>query len=62
MRHCQPEPLKNYLAATMQKRTTRYIFDHHIFTIDDLKEIKKNLKITMSENKMIITTEKDAVR
>jgi tetraacyldisaccharide 4'-kinase len=36
--------------------------DHHIFTIDDLKEIKKHFEKLESKNKIILTTEKDAVR
>jgi tetraacyldisaccharide 4'-kinase len=36
--------------------------DHHIFPIDDLREIKKKFAQMNAENKMIITTEKDAVR
>ena len=36
--------------------------DHHIFTIDDLQEIKKKFTEIAAEHKMIITTEKDAVR
>jgi tetraacyldisaccharide 4'-kinase len=36
--------------------------DHHIFTIDDLKEIRTRFDEIESDNKIIITTEKDAVR
>ena len=36
--------------------------DHHIFTIDDLKEIKKKFESIDADNKMILTTEKDAMR
>ena len=36
--------------------------DHHIFTVDDLNTIKKRFDSIQSENKSILTTEKDAVR
>jgi len=36
--------------------------DHHIFTIDDLKDIQKRFDAISASNKIIITTEKDAVR
>ena len=36
--------------------------DHFIFTIDDLKEINKKFESIESKNKIILTTEKDAMR
>jgi len=36
--------------------------DHYIFTIDDLKEIKKKFERMDAKNKIILTTEKDATR
>ena len=36
--------------------------DHQIFTIDDLKEIRKRFETIEAVNKIILTTEKDAVR
>ncbi len=36
--------------------------DHHIFNIDDLKDIKKRFDDMEARNKIILTTEKDAVR
>jgi tetraacyldisaccharide 4'-kinase len=36
--------------------------DHHIFTIDDWKDIKKRFDKIETEKKIILTTEKDAVR
>jgi tetraacyldisaccharide 4'-kinase len=36
--------------------------DHHIFSIDDLKEIKEEFDNLDTENKIILTTEKDGVR
>ena len=36
--------------------------DHHIFSIDDLKDISKKFEKIKAPNKFILTTEKDAVR
>ncbi len=57
-----PKPIKEILntyAATYDMMRFR---DHHIFNIDDLKEIKKQYEKLDSENKIILTTEKDGVR
>ncbi|MBI5857422.1 MAG: tetraacyldisaccharide 4'-kinase [Sphingobacteriales bacterium] len=57
-----PRPLKMMLE---QQSKTYYMMqypDHHIFTIDDLNDIKKRFESIDSKNKMILTTEKDAVR
>lgn len=57
-----PKPLKDYL---LQKATTYYqqdYPDHHIFSIDDLKEMKQKFDDISAERKLFITTEKDAVR
>lgn len=57
-----PGPLKEFL----QEKTNAYyelLFnDHHIFTIDDWKEIVKRFDQIQTSNKLILTTEKDAVR
>ena len=36
--------------------------DHHIFTIDDLKDIERRFEAMDAKDKIILTTEKDAVR
>ncbi len=36
--------------------------DHHIFSIDDLKDIRKKFNEAGKEDRIILTTEKDAVR
>jgi tetraacyldisaccharide 4'-kinase len=57
-----PKPLKNFLAKyTHSYEMIRYN-DHHIFSSSDLKDIKKQFEKISSTNKIIITTEKDAVR
>ena len=57
-----PAPLKKLL----EERTGSYYMmhypDHHIFTIDDWKDIRKRFDSIDSPNKIILTTEKDAMR
>jgi tetraacyldisaccharide 4'-kinase len=57
-----PAPLKNYLVQKAKTYDQASYSDHHIFTIDDLKEIRKKFAEINTGQKMIITTEKDAVR
>ncbi len=57
-----PRPLKNML----EKLSSSYLMiryaDHHIFTIDDLNEIREKFTKMVTKDKIILTTEKDAVR
>ena len=57
-----PQPLKDLLKEVVGTYYLQYFPDHHIFSIDDWKEIKKRFEEMESENKIILTTEKDAVR
>ncbi|HUR11224.1 MAG TPA: tetraacyldisaccharide 4'-kinase, partial [Flavitalea sp.] len=57
-----PRPLKNYLSNNTESYYEMLYDDHHIFSIDDWKEIINRFKMMQSEKKMILTTEKDAVR
>lgn len=57
-----PRPLKLFLEEQVKSYHLLQYADHHIFTIDDLKEIKKKFAETASPDKVIVTTEKDAVR
>ena len=57
-----PAPLKQYLTEHAKAYYEQVYSDHHIFTIDDLKDINKKFDEIHAEQKMIITTEKDAVR
>lgn len=57
-----PRPLKDYLAAKMNTYDMLRYPDHHIFDMDDLTDIKKQFEKIKSSNKIILTTEKDAVR
>ena len=57
-----PEPLKKLLNETVKSYESINFNDHHIFSIDDLNEIKKRFGKIDSHNKIILTTEKDAIR
>jgi tetraacyldisaccharide 4'-kinase len=57
-----PKPLKEYLLTHAATYYQKDYSDHHIFSIDDLNEIKEIYNNISSGNKMILTTEKDAVR
>jgi tetraacyldisaccharide 4'-kinase len=57
-----PRPLKKKLEAECRAYYMMQFADHHIFTVDDLLEMKKKYESIHSGNKMILTTEKDAVR
>jgi tetraacyldisaccharide 4'-kinase len=57
-----PVPLKNFLADKSKAYYELNYNDHHIFTIDDLKEMKKRFYGISAADKIILTTEKDAVR
>jgi tetraacyldisaccharide 4'-kinase len=57
-----PRPLKQYIEAhsvTYQQLTYR---DHHIFTIEDFKDIIAEFEKLHLGNRILVTTEKDAVR
>ncbi|MEO8583646.1 MAG: tetraacyldisaccharide 4'-kinase [Flavitalea sp.] len=57
-----PDPLKKYLSDNADTYYEILYEDHRIFSIDDWKEIRKRFESISSENKIILTTEKDAVR
>ena len=57
-----PTPLKQFLDGHVSKLEMIEYADHHIFTSDDLKRIKREFDEMNSSEKMILTTEKDAVR
>jgi len=57
-----PKPLKQYLSEHAYTYYQQDYSDHHIFTIDDLAEIEKIFETITSDHKLILTTEKDAVR
>ncbi len=57
-----PRPLKSMLEEHSKAYYLLQYPDHRIFTIDDLKEIRKKFAAIDSVDKIILTTEKDAVR
>jgi tetraacyldisaccharide 4'-kinase len=57
-----PKPLKETLTHYTNTYEMISFSDHHIFSIDDLKEIKKQFSKIAATNKIILTTEKDGVR
>jgi tetraacyldisaccharide 4'-kinase len=57
-----PKPLKEYLLNNTYVYYQKDFSDHHIFSIEDLNEIKNLFHSISSKRKVILTTEKDAVR
>jgi len=57
-----PKPIKEILNAYAATYDMMRFPDHHIFSIDDLKDIKAQFEKTVADNKIILTTEKDGVR
>ncbi len=57
-----PRPLKNRLEKISSSYHMLRYADHHIFTIDDLNEIREKFAKMVTKDKIILTTEKDAVR
>ena len=57
-----PRPLKSMLEKNSKTYHLLQYADHRIFTIDDLKEIRKKFAAIEAVDKIILTTEKDAVR
>lgn len=57
-----PDPLAKKLAYKTYNLHTKYFPDHHNFTKDDIKSIMEFVDEIKDDNRVIITTEKDAVR
>lgn len=57
-----PRPLKQYVSANSAAYDEISFGDHHIFSIDDLREINRRFEAIKANKKFILTTEKDAVR
>jgi tetraacyldisaccharide 4'-kinase len=57
-----PKPLKTYLEERIQSYYMMHYNDHHIFSIDDWQDIRKRFESIQAERKIILTTEKDAMR
>lgn len=57
-----PRPLKLYLKRYAKEIDTIQFKDHHYFTEKDYKKINKQLETFLSPKKMVVITEKDAVK
>ena len=57
-----PKPIQEMLNAYAATYDMMRFRDHHIFSMDDLKEIKTQFEKIDTQNKIILTTEKDGVR
>lgn len=57
-----PKPLKKYLERVCRKVFSLRFGDHHQFTHKDIVFIERNFNTIASTKKIIITTEKDAMR
>ncbi len=57
-----PDPLKKYLEENTAAFYQLNFSDHHIYSIDDMKGISKKFAQMQSGEKIVLTTEKDAVR
>ncbi len=57
-----PRPLKKLLEEHSDTYYLMQYADHHIFSIDDLNDIKKRFSSIDAEKKIILTAEKDSVR
>jgi len=57
-----PRPLKEYLAKIADSYDMLRFADHHIFHSNDLTDIRQHFENITSDKKMVLTTEKDAVR
>ena len=57
-----PRPLKTFLEERIETYYMMSFSDHHIFSMQDWKDIQKRFEGIQAEKKIILTTEKDAMR
>lgn len=57
-----PAPLKEYYANKVSELVHLSFPDHHEFTLSDIRKVQKKFDNIVNENKIILTTEKDAMR
>lgn len=55
-------PLQDHLSKMCQDLTILQYPDHHQYTLEDLDRIKRKFDDLYSRNKLLVTTEKDAMR
>ena len=57
-----PYPLKEHLQKNHGKVISLTYKDHHRYTVKDMQDIKTKYDAVLSGKKVIVTTEKDAMR
>ncbi len=57
-----PKPLKQFLEEKIHAYYMMQYNDHHIFSIDDWRDIKNRFEQMGAAKKLVLTTEKDAMR
>jgi tetraacyldisaccharide 4'-kinase len=57
-----PLPLTQYIHESTKTYDALFYRDHHIYTIDDINDMEDRFKLIQSNEKMYLTTDKDAVR
>lgn len=57
-----PKPLQEHISGISDSSEMILFKDHHIFSSDDLADIKKRFSKIENQQKIILTTEKDGVR
>ena len=57
-----PRPLTQYIHDESKTYDALFYNDHHLFSIDDINEIKYRFDAILEGEKIILTTGKDAVR
>jgi tetraacyldisaccharide 4'-kinase len=57
-----PRPLKNFLEERVHTYHMMHYNDHHIFSIDDFRDIKRKFEAMQAPKRLVLTTEKDAMR
>ncbi len=55
-------PMQEHLQSMCQELMVMDFMDHHKYTVQDLEKIKSNFDNLFTRNKVIFTTEKDAMR
>ena len=57
-----PLPLTQYIHEKTKTYDAMFFSDHHLYSIDDVSAIKNRFEFLTERNKIVLTTEKDAVR
>jgi tetraacyldisaccharide 4'-kinase len=57
-----PKPLRDYICQLAEIKDEAHFADHHLFNLNDLKTVRAKFDKITDNQKIILTTEKDAVR